>query len=155
MSATKEIGGMIKGMQAEIDKAITSTKNEVEAVDSGVQLASEAGESLNVTLEKVDIVKNMIHQVSTAAEEQSASTEQISSDIESVSSIVSQTSESAQQVAGASNEIAELAAGLKEKIEIFTVSSRMRKFKTESTSLNRNKSNKEALEAERSHLRAV
>lgn len=113
---------MIGAIQAETGKAITSMENEVEVVESGVQLATEAGQSLDLILERVDEVKEMIHQVATAAEEQSVATEQISSDIENVSEIATQTSTGAQQVASASTEIAELAVGLKAKVEMFKVS---------------------------------
>jgi len=122
ITATKKIGGMIGDIQSETGKAITSMENEVEVVASGVQLATEAGQSLDQILEKVDVVKDMIHQVATAAEEQSVATEQISGDIENVSEIATQTSAGAQQVAGASSEIAELATNLKAKVEMFKVS---------------------------------
>ncbi|MBE9528217.1 MAG: methyl-accepting chemotaxis protein [Proteobacteria bacterium] len=154
MTATKEIGSMIKGMQSETGKAITSMENEVEVVESGVQLASEAGESLTGILEKVDVVKNMIHQVSTAVEEQSAATEQISSDIESVSAVVTQTSASAQEVASASHEIAELAAGLKSKVEMFTVSGN-RDARTSDTTHHNDEGHNQLDHSDGSHLRAV
>ncbi len=122
MKATKEIGDMINAMQNETQKAITSMESEVTAVNTGAKLAEEAGGALKEIVDKVSVVTSMIHNITTALEQQSAATEQISGDIESVSDVIAETSKSAQQIAGASNEIAKLAAGLKTNVEIFKVS---------------------------------
>lgn len=122
MKATKEIGSMIKSMQDETARAITSVEREVVAVEDGVGLAMEAGEALKEIVTKVDTVTSMIHQVSTATEEQSAATEQISNDIESVAGVVSETSASAEQIARTSQDIAELAGSLKAMVETFKIS---------------------------------
>ncbi len=122
MTATKEIGGMIQGMQEETKKAITSVENEVAVVESGVKLASDAGQSLGEIVEKVNEVSKMIEQVSTASEEQSAATDQISSDIDSMATVVNETSASDEQISKASQEIAELAVGLKANVEMFKIS---------------------------------
>ncbi|MBI5826711.1 MAG: methyl-accepting chemotaxis protein [Deltaproteobacteria bacterium] len=122
MQATKEIGSMIKSMQDETARAITSVEREVVAVEDGVGLAMEAGEALKEIVTKVDIVTSMIHQVSTATEEQSAATEQISNDIESVAGVVSETSSSAEQIARTSQDIAELAGSLKTMVQTFKIS---------------------------------
>jgi methyl-accepting chemotaxis protein len=121
MTATKEIGGMIQGMQEETQKAIASVENEVATVESGVKLASDAGHSLGEIVEKVEEVTKMVEQISTASEEQSAATDQISSDIDSVATVVNETSATASQIAEASQEIAKLASGLKSKVEMFKV----------------------------------
>lgn len=122
MTATKEIGAMIKAMQDETAKAITSVENEVKAVESGVKLAKDAGDALREIVSKVDVVTSMIHQVSTASEQQSAAVEQISSDIESVANVITETSASADQIAKASMEMAELSTNLKSAVEMFKIS---------------------------------
>lgn len=122
MKATKEIGDMISAMQNETQKAITSMENEVQAVNTGARLAEEAGAALKNIIDRVSVVTSMIHNITTALEQQSAATEQISGDIESVSEVIAETSKSAQQIAGASNEIAKLAVGLKINVELFKVS---------------------------------
>ncbi|MBI1910696.1 MAG: HAMP domain-containing protein [Deltaproteobacteria bacterium] len=122
MKATKEIGDMIKAMQNETKKAISSMENEVLAVDHGVKLAQDAGSALQEIVIKVDTVTSMIHQITTATEQQSAATEQISGDIEAVANVIGETSTSAQQIAKASQEIAELATNLKATVEVFNIS---------------------------------
>ena len=121
MKATKEIGEMIKAMQNETGKAISSMQDEVHAVEKGVQLAKEAGEALSEIVNKVDVVTNMVHQVTTATEQQSAATEQISGDIAAVADVINETSASAQQIAKASQEMAELATNLKATVEVFRI----------------------------------
>ncbi|MBI2400536.1 MAG: HAMP domain-containing protein [Deltaproteobacteria bacterium] len=121
MKATKEIGEMIKAMQNETGKAISSMQDEVHAVEKGVRLAKEAGEALSEIVSKVDVVTSMVHQVTTATEQQSAATEQISGDIAAVADVINETSSSAQQIAKASQEMAELATSLKATVEVFRI----------------------------------
>lgn len=121
MKATREIGDMIKAMQDETGKAIDSMECEVHAVEEGVKLAKDAGNSLKEIVAKVDVVTSMVHQITTATEQQSAATEQISGDIESVADVIRETSSSAQQIARASQEIAELATNLKSTVEVFKI----------------------------------
>lgn len=121
MKATKEIGEMIKAMQDETGKAISSMQEEVHAVEKGVRLAKEAGEALSEIVSKVDVVTTMVHQVTTATEQQSAATEQISGDIAAVADVINETSSSAQQIAKASQEMAELASSLKSTVEVFRI----------------------------------
>ena len=121
MKATKEIGEMISAMQTETGRAISSMESEVSAVNAGARLAGEAGDALKNIIDRVSVVTSMVHNITTALEEQSAATEQIGGDIESVSGVIAETSKSAQRIAAASNEIARLAAGLKQNVEIFKV----------------------------------
>jgi len=110
MNATKEIGGMITAMQQETGKAISSMEHEAKAVEEGVHLAKQAGESLQEIVKKVDAVTSMMYQVTAAAQQQSAATDQISGDVTSIAEVITDTSTSAEQIARASEEIAALAA---------------------------------------------
>jgi len=121
MKATKEIDAMIKAMQTETDRAISSMESEVRAVDNGAALAEKAGASLGEITGRVEVVTSMIEAVMVAIQQQSSATEQISSDIEGVSEVVSGTSQSAGQIAVASSEIAKLASNLKMTVDIFKV----------------------------------
>ncbi|MBI4948870.1 MAG: methyl-accepting chemotaxis protein [Deltaproteobacteria bacterium] len=122
MKATKEIGEMIKTMQDETKKAISSMDAEVKAVEDGVKLAKTAGGALREIVSKVDVVTSMVHQITVATEQQSAATEQISGDIESVAGVINETTASAQHIARAAEEMAELAASLKQTVEVFRTS---------------------------------
>lgn len=121
MNATKEIGQMIKSMQEETEKAMESMEAEVDAVEKGAKLAQDAGSALHEIVSKVEIVTQMLNQITTASEQQSTVTEQISIDIESVANVIKETSVSAKQIAQASSEIASIAHGLKQTVEIFKI----------------------------------
>ncbi len=131
MKATKEIGEMISAMQTETGRAISSMESEVSAVNAGARLAGEAGDALKNIIDRVSVVTSMVHNITTALEEQSAATEQIGGDIESVSGVIAETSKSAQQIAVASNEIARLAAGLKQNVEIFRIQRAKKEMRVE------------------------
>lgn len=121
-SATKEIGHMITTIQSETGKAIESTNKEIKAVDEGVALAEEAGNSLSDIMTQVDMVNSVVTQIATASEEQSVAADQISGDIETVSKITSETSQSAKQIASLGSEIDRLSNSLRATVEKFKVS---------------------------------
>jgi methyl-accepting chemotaxis protein len=121
ITATTEIGGMIKEMQSNTDGAILSMESGVAAVEEGVTLAGEAGDSLKEIVEKVESVTGMINQIATASEQQSTATEQISSDIENVANIVSNTTDSAKEIASLGSEIDSLANSLKTTVDKFKI----------------------------------
>ena len=121
-TATKEIGEMITSIQEETGKAIETTDREIMAVEEGVSLAEEAGNSLSEIVTQVEMVNNVIAQIATASEEQSVAADQISDDIETVSKITSETSTNAKQIASLGSEIDNLASALRATVEKFKVS---------------------------------
>ena len=121
ITATSEIGGMIKEMQSNTDGAIRSMESGVAAVEEGVTLAGEAGDSLKEIVEKVGSVTQMINQINTASEQQSTATEQISGDIENVANIVSNTTNSVKEIASLGFEIDSLANSLKTTVDKFKI----------------------------------
>ncbi len=120
-NATKEIGIMIKAMQVETGKAISTMDKEVEIVQQGVSLAEEAGAALMEIAGQVDTVSNVIVQIATASEEQSVTADQISGDIESVAIITRETSEGVHQIVQASQNLAELSVSLQTAVAMFKV----------------------------------
>lgn len=139
MKATKEIDSMIKAMQIETGRAISSMESEVRAVDDGAMLAERAGASLSEITGRVEVVNSMIETIMVAIQQQSSATEQISCDIEGVSEVVSGTSMSAGQIAVASSEIAKLASNLKMTVDTFKVSRGVdRELVTEHSRLKKN-----------------
>jgi len=119
--ATKEIAEMIKAIQDDIGKALTSMEHEVKVVEEGVGFAQEAGKALEKIVEQVEKVTAMIQQIATAAEEQSTAADQISGDIETVANITKETASGAQQIAQASQEISRLAANLQSMVAKFKI----------------------------------
>lgn len=120
--ATKEIGGMIKAIQDDTGKALSSMEAEVKVVEEGVSLAREAGSAIESIIEQVDTVTAMIQQIATASEEQSTAADQISSDVETVANITREASSGTQQITSVSEEIARLASDLQRTVTMFKVS---------------------------------
>lgn len=117
--ATKEIAAMIKSIQGDTSGAVQSMSAGTEEVEKGVDLANQAGSSLNQIVEVVTSVTDMIQQIATAAEEQSAAAEQISANVESVATITKETAAGANQSSVATQELTKLAADLQEMVGQF------------------------------------
>ncbi len=90
-SATSEIGGMIKGIQDDTNKAVETMQAGTKEVEEGVKMGNEAGEALQQIVTSIQNVTDMVSHVATAAEEQSATGEEIASNLESVAETIKQT----------------------------------------------------------------
>ncbi|UCD34524.1 MAG: methyl-accepting chemotaxis protein [Nitrospiraceae bacterium] len=117
--ATKEIAQTIKVIQEDTGKALSSMEREIEAVEEGVRLATDAGSALQDIVRKVDEVSSMIEHIAAASEEQSTAAEQIGSDIELVANISRDTAGKAQKIAERSQGIAILTQQLRSSVKSF------------------------------------
>jgi methyl-accepting chemotaxis protein len=100
--ATKEIGGLIQGIQREMALAVASTREGNQAVATGTQLASTAEASLASIVGTVETVNGLMAQVSEAARAQVASAETLTGSVGQMRTLT-------QQVARASDEQAQSA----------------------------------------------
>ncbi len=98
--ATKQISGMIIGVQQETKKAVDAMHKGTTEVKEGITFADKAGEALRKIVDSASQVKDMVSQMASANEEQSATSEQISKNIGSISQV---TAESAKRIEGVSN----------------------------------------------------
>ncbi|GBD97671.1 MAG TPA: methyl-accepting chemotaxis protein [Nitrospirae bacterium] len=121
--ATKEIEEMIKMIQDDTEKALSSMESEVKAVEEGVKLTMDADTALKEIVAEVEKVSSMVQQIAAAADEQSTASDQISGDIESVAEITEESARGAQQIAAASEDIAQLASNLQSTVATFKISS--------------------------------
>ncbi len=119
--ATTEIAGMIKTIQAETRGAMGSMHEGTKQVEDGVQLASEAGESLQQIVSSVDRVTDMVRQIATAAEQQSATSEEISSNIMGIADIAQENNQGVKEVSDAAVELNMVAEGLKSLVGRFVL----------------------------------
>ncbi len=119
--ATGEITDMIKGIQSETKEAVDSMNTGIEAVESGRQLADQAGTSLSRVVDEAQKVMNMISQMAVAADQQSAAAEQISRNVESVATISRETAKGAEQSATAAEELNRQAEGMQRMVGQFKI----------------------------------
>jgi len=104
-SSTNEIGEMIKTIQEESNRAVQSMQIGTTDVESGVELANQAGNSLQQIVDSVQSVTDMIQHIANAAKEQSITGEEVASNLESVSHITQKTASDAQQSSAASSQL--------------------------------------------------
>jgi len=103
--ATREIGEMIKAIQAETKGAVVAMEQGVQQVQSGTAEAAKSGTALQEILEQINDVAMQVHQVATAAEEQTATTSEISSNMMQITQVVQQTSQGAHEAAMAAAQL--------------------------------------------------
>ncbi len=119
--ATKEITGMIKGIQTETADAVHSMESGIQEVDKGRDLADKAGSSLHEIVSMSQRVMDMIAQIATASEEQSSAAEQISKNVEHIASVTKETSVGAEQSAAAAEELNRQAEGMQTMVSRFKI----------------------------------
>ena len=117
MTATKEVGEAIHGIQAGTKKNIDNVEQTVKKIDTATGLANESGEALNEIVSLVDRTTDQVRSIATASEQQSAASEEINHSIEDVSRISSETSDAMRQSAQAVSELAHQALVLKGLID--------------------------------------
>ncbi len=117
--ATKEIGTSIKAIQTETGQAVKRMESGTRQVEQGVELATQAGASLQEIVNSAKTVASMIQSIAAAAEEQSSASEQVSRNVESISSVTRQTNEGAGQAAQAAAELSRKAEELQRLVGRF------------------------------------
>ncbi|MEE9441248.1 MAG: methyl-accepting chemotaxis protein, partial [candidate division Zixibacteria bacterium] len=119
--ATGEITEMIKGIQNDSGRAVTSMEEAGTMVEEGKSLADKAGGSLTEINTMSSQVMDMIVQIATAADQQSAAAEQISKNMEHIATITKQTSVGAEQSASAAEDLNRQAEGMQQMVAQFKI----------------------------------
>ena len=118
-SSTNEIGEMIKTIQEESNRAVQSMQIGTTDVESGVELANQAGTSLQQIVDSVQRVTDMIQHIANAAKEQSITGEEVASNLESVNNITKKTAGDAQQSSAASSQLYSMVSDIQELAKAF------------------------------------
>ncbi len=119
--ATKEIAGMIKGIQGETQEAVVAMNQGNEEVTIGIDLADRAGKSLEEILSSTQELMDMINQIAAASEEQSATSEQISKNVLSISKVTAESAHRIEDVAKNSDSLAKVTEHLNDLMSRFKV----------------------------------
>ena len=117
--ATREIGEMIKAIQAETRNAVAAMEEGVQEVGRGTEDAASSGRALAEILAQVNEVTGQINQIATAAEEQTATTNEISNNMQHITEVVQETAGSSQMTADAAGRLAGLAQELQSVVAQF------------------------------------
>lgn len=117
MTATKEVGDSIRGIQNEARKNIENVDLAVNRIGTVTNLATKSGNSLEEIVKFVDLTTDQVRAIATASEEQSATSEEINRSIEDVNRVSIETSDAMRQSAQAVGELANQAQVLKRLID--------------------------------------
>ena len=105
--STAEIEGLINALQSGAEEAVSVMTQSRESVNSTVEHAKQAGESLSSITSAVEIIVDMNVQIATASEEQSAVSEEINRNVINIQDISEKTADGSEQTASVSAELAQ------------------------------------------------
>jgi methyl-accepting chemotaxis protein len=106
MTATKEVGDAIRGIQEGTRKNMNNVDQSGRTILEATTLANKSGETLDVIVNLVEQSSDQVRAIATASEQQSAASEEINRSIEQVATI---SGETAQAMGQASQAVSELA----------------------------------------------
>ncbi|WP_428558480.1 MAG: methyl-accepting chemotaxis protein [Solidesulfovibrio sp. DCME] len=112
MTATKEVGDAIRGIQGGARKNYDNVAQAVTAVGEATTLATTAGAILHEIVDLVDASADQVRSIATASEQQSASSEEINRSVDEVNRIASETMDALRQSAQAVSDLAQQAQEL-------------------------------------------
>ncbi|MCB0168264.1 MAG: methyl-accepting chemotaxis protein [Anaerolineae bacterium] len=103
--ATKEIAGLIQGIQQTVAEAVSAMENGTNEVKSGFSRATEAGQALADILKAVEAVDNQVKAITTATRQMSSASYELGSAMESVSAVIEENSAATEEMAAGSGEV--------------------------------------------------
>jgi methyl-accepting chemotaxis protein len=103
--ATKEVGGLIKGIQKTVDEAIAAMEDGAREVESGVKLAGQAGQALDSILEAAEAVYKQAQEAGAATALVKAAADELVNAIDTVSAVVEENTAATEQMAANSSEV--------------------------------------------------
>jgi len=117
MTATKEVGEAISGIQQGARKNLENVEYSVITIEQATGLANESGAALKEIVALVEVSTDQVRSIATASEEQSAASEEINRSIEDINRISGETASAMNQSAQAVGELARQAQTLRTLIE--------------------------------------
>jgi methyl-accepting chemotaxis protein len=106
MSATKEVGDTVTGIQSGTRRNLENVKQAVANVEQATVLALKSGEALSEIVQLVEVSTDQIRSIATASEQQSATSDEINRNIEDIHRISCETAESMQRSTQAVSDLA-------------------------------------------------
>ncbi len=119
--ATKEIGGMIKQIQADTHDAVQSMDVGTRKVEEGITLAHQADRSLTEIMHISQLVTEKISEITSASEMQSEAITQINRNVEAITIVTVHNSTGTQQIAVSAAELEGLTGNLQSLLQKFNL----------------------------------
>jgi methyl-accepting chemotaxis protein len=112
--ATKQITGIIKGMQQ-------STRDSVKAAMDGVTFTQQTGVAFEKIVSMVSESERRVSEIAAASEQQSAQASEVQASIENISSATEEAAASSEETAATAQSLANLADGLNQAVSKFRI----------------------------------
>ena len=103
--ATKEIGGLIKGIQKTVNEAVAAMKESAGEVEAGVTQANNAGQALESIVQAADAVYQQADQATKAAQKMSLAATELVTAVDSVSAVVEENTAATEQMSAGAHEV--------------------------------------------------
>jgi methyl-accepting chemotaxis protein len=117
MTATKEVGEAIRGIQTGTKKNIENVERAGATIEDVTGLSNTSGLALREIVSLAETTTDQVRSIATASEEQSSASEEINRSIEDVNRVSTEMSDAMRQSAQAVGELAHQAQVLKDLIE--------------------------------------
>jgi len=118
--ATEEIKTIIERLQSSAICAVNVMAEGKTQAKESVELAQQAGGSLQRIVDAITTIRDMNTQIASAAEEQAAVAESINKSIVQISQIAEENTSNAERTSNTSDDLAKLANQLQDKVKEFT-----------------------------------
>ncbi|MCX6064889.1 MAG: methyl-accepting chemotaxis protein [Chloroflexi bacterium] len=106
-NATKEIGGLIKGIQNIVKDAVSAMNDGAKEVENGVIRANQSGEALRSILTAVEVVSHQVDEIASAARQINTSSNELVAAMDSVSNVVQENNHATKEMSNNSNIVAQ------------------------------------------------
>ncbi|MEF3698123.1 methyl-accepting chemotaxis protein [Desulfolutivibrio sp.] len=117
MSATKEVGDTVTGIQSGTRRNLENVKQAVANVEQATVLALKSGEALSEIVQLVEVSTDQIRSIATASEQQSATSDEINRNIEDIHRISCETADAMQRSTQAVSDLASQSNVLHDLVE--------------------------------------
>ena len=117
--ATKQIGAIVKTIQADTQDAVAAMEKSTTGVVEGAKLSDAAGQALSEIDSVTKNLADLIQRISTDTQAQAASANKVARNMQDILEINRQTTAGTQQTASSIKELAEVASDLKASVSGF------------------------------------
>jgi twitching motility protein PilJ len=117
--ATKQIGAIVKTIQADTQDAVAAMEKSTQGVVEGAKLSDAAGQALSEIDHVTKNLATLIGQISSATQTQANATNKVAQNMQDILEITRQTTRGTQQAAGSIRDLAAVAQELKSSVSGF------------------------------------
>jgi len=117
--ATKQIGAIVKTIQADTQDAVAAMEKSTQGVVEGAKLSDAAGQALSEIDQVTTTLARLIQNISQATQTQATATTKVAQNMQDILEITRQTTRGTQQAAGSIRDLAAVAQELKSSVSGF------------------------------------